>query len=51
MEGENRILVGKSLINASIPLNIMYQEHQLVGYKKCLKNYIKIIKDVMGTYN
>lgn len=50
MEEQNRILVGNSTVNASVPIDAMYQEYEFVGYQQTLKNYVKIIKDIIGSY-
>lgn len=49
MEKQNRILVGNSTINASVPIDAMFQEYELIGYEQTLKNYEEIIKDIMGS--
>ncbi|WP_416199091.1 MAG: DUF1444 domain-containing protein [Sporanaerobacter sp.] len=50
LDGKDRIYVAKGVTNVSVPIKPMYKEYLLYGYNNNLKNYIKIIRDILDTY-
>jgi uncharacterized protein YtpQ (UPF0354 family) len=50
MDGKDRIYIAKGVTNVSVPIKPMYQEHLIYGYNNSLKNYLKIINDILDTY-
>ncbi|MBC8587102.1 DUF1444 family protein [Paratissierella segnis] len=50
MDGKDRIYVTKGVTNVSVPIKPAYKEFKMVGYNNNLKNYIKIIRDILDTY-
>lgn len=50
MDSKDKIFVAKDVTNVSIPLKSMYHEYKTLGYMQTIKNYVKIINDILGTY-
>lgn len=50
IDNEDRIYIAKGVTNVSVPIKPMYQEYLLYGYTKNLKNYLKIINNILDTY-
>lgn len=50
IDGKDRIYVAKDVTNMSILAKTMYQEYKVIGYQATLKNYIKIISEILNTY-
>lgn len=50
IDNEDRIYIAKGVTNVSVPIKPMYQEYLLYGYIKNLKNYLKIINNILDTY-
>lgn len=50
IDDKDRIYVAKDVTNMSIPAKTMYQEYKVIGYQATLKNYIKIISEILNTY-
>lgn len=50
IDSNDRIYIAKGVSNVSIPLKPIYQEYMICGYNNSLKNYLKIINDILDTY-
>lgn len=50
IDSKDRIYIAKGVTNVSVPIKPMFQECMICGYNNSLKNYLKIINDILDTY-